>query len=156
MDTHAYLNKRFPSAIAHSCRRGNCTLRLDGAAFREITIVDADEYARLGRHRKRICDFFLFATARKLLVVVVEMKGGEVDASTAVQQLSSGARECETLVARGVACGFHAVLLHGGGIHASQIKILRGRGVRFRGKAYPITSRRCGSLLQEIVGEPRA
>jgi hypothetical protein len=126
-------------------------LRVDGFTNRELTILDADEYARLADHSEKICDYFIFLTRSGVTFVVVEMKGGGFNADEVLAQLTRGAIVGQQLIGLGQRVTCYPLLLHGKGIHASDFKVLRQRRVNFQGQKLPILIARCGMRLVKVL-----
>jgi len=151
MDLHARLRQRYSSAIKTSCNKEGCKLKLDSLSSYHITIIDADKYAAVCDYKGRLCDYFLFLTDEGLIVVVVEMKSGRVDARIAVEQISNGAEESEELVRSQRVSNFYPILLSGRRKHSSEVKVLRNRKVKFQGEDYGIIMDKCGARLRDII-----
>lgn len=110
-------------------------------------VLDVDLAFPTDRAKTNQCDLILFHiddAQNDLVVVPMELKGGDVDASEAVAQLREGARIIDRYVPNDVEMNLVLVLVHGGSMHKSQRNRLRTSRVRFRGEEFPINTARCG------------
>lgn len=113
-------------------------------------VVDADRVH--GVQGKR-CDYLLFfvaAGADTLVAAPIELKSGDIHASTASKQLQWGANFADR-----VATVCRPILFHGKGIHPQQRKVLNRAKVLFRGRRLTIKTARCnrpGNLAQALSG----
>lgn len=109
-------------------------------------VVDADRaFPAHGVQGKR-CDFLLFfvvAGADTLVAAPIELKSGEVDASTASEQLQRGASFADRVAPAGSETVCRPILFHGKGIHSQQRKALNRAKVLFRGQRLTIKTARC-------------
>jgi hypothetical protein len=156
MNLHAELQRDFPSAIRGSCNKEGCRLKFDRSlsSYRR-TIIDADDYAAICHYKGKICDYFLFLTIPELIVAVVEMKSGRIQASDTeakhiAEQLGNGARESEKLVQSRPDSTFRPILLYGS--MKSRMRVLLAKyEVTFKGKKHKILTAKCGSKLRDLL-----
>ena len=143
-----------PTCVSPRCGRGDCSVRVStGAAI----CIDCDR-CRCIRDGARRPDFIvLYDQSNSSLSrwVVVEMKSRASHPVQIVEQLQAGAdliqdKACFQLQTPPV----HLVplLLHTRGIHTSDLQIINNRRISFRGKLYPIQTRRCGVELSQVLG----
>lgn len=151
MNLHRALESKFPNAIKNSCRKEGCRLQVRRISGLTVTVIDADKYAERVRLRTKICDYLVFVTDDHLQAIAIEMKSGSVDARSAVQQIESGAQQCDRLAGRHSCDKFHPVLLSQGKIHATELKVLMRATVRFRGNDYLVKRLRCGAKLEDVL-----
>jgi hypothetical protein len=131
---------------AQACTDAGCTVGLPRLKGR-VCISGTLYRARHG-HAQRLCDCLVLGRAGDRNVgLVVELKGGRVPASTAIEQLREGAVLLDKLSKACASMEFGAVLAHGGRIRTMEVRMLRGATVKFRGANYPIVLRRCGNAL---------
>jgi len=150
MELHRRLCESYPSAITNACNKAGCILGVGSLSPLPI-IIDADEWARITGHNGPICDYFIFPIADQLIVTVLEMKSGRLDSKTAIVQIEAGARQAERIVGQERASEFYPVVLSGRRGHSSEVKVLRGRRVRFQGTDHAIIRDRCGAQLSDIM-----
>lgn len=118
-------------------------------------VVDADRVH--GVQGKR-CDYLLFfvaAGADTLVAAPIELKSGDVLASTASQQLQWGANFADRVALPRSETVCRPILFHGKGIHPQQRKVLNRAKVLFRGRHMTIKTARCdrpGNLAQALSG----
>jgi hypothetical protein len=108
-------------------------------------VVDADLAFPVHNISGKKCDFilFLFENGGKLLTIPVELKGGNVDASDAHEQLQRGADFAAWVVPRNFNSLCRPVLIHEKSLHPQQRKTLNRAKVRFRGHELTIKTARC-------------
>ena len=109
-------------------------------------IVDTERVFTSRRMASRRCDFVLFLqTAGSVLVIVpVELKSGDADASQVAEQLQAGAEFAAGIVSNTPAPTFRPILFHGRGLHPKQLKDLNRAKVRIQGVDVSIEIARCG------------
>ena len=132
---------------AKSYTRNGCRVSLANLP-RERIMLDVDLAFPTDRAVKAQCDFILFYldTDEECLVIVpMELKRGDVDASDAIKQLQEGARLVERLVPRNVKASCIPLLVYGSKrIRKEQNEKLRRATINFRGQNSPIQATRCG------------
>lgn len=84
----------------------------------------------------------------KLFSAALELKGGGVDITGAVQQLQNGAGIVEELTT-GLDLGFLPVLVHRR-LAPVQVDALKSRKIRFRGSQFSIALLRCGQKIADL------
>ena len=98
-------------------------------------IVDVEGvFASRGVAGKR-CDFVLFlqSAGDVLVIVPMELKSGDADASQVAEQLQAGAEFAAGIVSKTPAPIFRPVLFHGQGLHPKQRRELNRAKVRIQG-----------------------
>ena len=83
------------------------------------------------------------AGADTLVAAPIELKSGDVDASTASEQLQRGASFADRVAPAGSETVCRPILFHGKGIHSQQRKALNRAKVLFRGQRLTIKTARC-------------
>ena len=134
---------------ATSYTREGCRVSMANLQSKPVNrvVLDVDLAFPTDRAKTNQCDLILFHiddAQNDLVVVPMELKGGDVDASEAVAQLREGARIIDRHVPNDVEMNLVLVLVHGGSMHRSQRNRLRTSRVRFRGEEFPINTARCG------------
>ena len=109
-------------------------------------IVDVERVFASRRIAGRRCDFVLFlqSAGSVLVIVPVELKSGDADASQVAEQLQAGAEFAAGIVSNTPAPTFRPVLFHGQGLHPKQRKDLNRAKVRIQGVGFSIETARCG------------
>ena len=135
-------------------RRGRCSVDLTGFSEENRVVVDLDKIFPSGQAGRNQCEciLFYFDAAANFVVVPIELKGGEVDASEASNQLKDGAAFAIDYVPSGSKNVCHPILFHNGISRAEvrQLKSSRSK-VHFRGKSYEIKTARCGQKLVDVI-----
>ena len=151
-DFHKQLRYKFKHAVKESCNKEGCKLDLSSLSSYEITVIDADQYAKRQGHSGKRCDCFVFFSDATMSVSAVEMKSGRADMGEALEQIQAGAKECQNLVRDLSDVKFYPILLarH---VDSAEIKILLGRRIRFRGEKYKVIKEKCGAKLKDIVAK---
>ena len=147
-------------SLSGSCSRDGCRVYMTDVPSPRI-VVDVDRAPQVHEISGKRCDFILFFTsaARDLLVMVpMELKSGEINASTASEQLQRGAVLAERFTRNRIAVGSvcHPILFYGKRIHEKARKALNRAKVRFRGRQLTIKTARCGqpgNLANVLAGE---
>lgn len=149
MEAHDKIARQYAKASCLKCSKDGCTLDLKGIAPPPL-VLDADAHCELVKREGKKPDYYVFPIADQLVLVVVELKSGRLDASDAIDQIQAGATIWEPIMASSLS-KFYPLLLCGRGGHANELKVLGRRRVRFLGKDYLVILRRCGSLLTEVL-----
>lgn len=112
-------------------------------------IVDIERVFNSRRMAGRRCDFVLFlqSAGSVLVIVPMELKSGDADASQVAEQLQAGAEFAASIVSKTPAPIFRPVLFHGQGLHPKQLKDLNRAKVRIQGVDFSIKIARCGRRL---------
>ena len=100
----------------NSFRRGRCSVNLAGVSEDARVVVDLDKVFPSGQTGRNQCEciLFYFDAATNFVVVPIELKGGEVDASEASKQLKGGAAFAATHTPRGSNSLCRPILFHNG------------------------------------------
>jgi len=112
----------------------------------ERVVLDVDLAFPPDRALTNQCDFVLFyidTVQSKLIGVPMELKNGDVKASTVVEQLRDGARIVDNFTPRNIEIELIPILVHDG-IHKAQSERLKESRIRFRGDRIPINMTTCG------------
>jgi hypothetical protein len=155
---HEFLQGKYSSSISTVCSSYGCGLSLYDIPKKSCTILDADRYASSINHTGRKCDFIIFYGDSSITLVSAEMKSGGLSAEHVAEQIQFGANKGDEMVrsfeaaedAR-VALKFIPLLVHSRGINTIELRMLRSRGVTFRGKRFFVVLVRAGSSLKDIV-----
>lgn len=138
--------------FATKCRRGDCSLKLDGVPPDRLVIdLDCDRMPGWG-DRKR-CDYVLVAEGPLACIVPIELKGGRFHGEDALDQLQGG---LEVLRLSRWVSG-HAdwelvpVIGHAKGLHREELKRLRRRKIKLGGRTAQAELLRCGHSLGEVL-----
>lgn len=126
----------------------------DGCALRDIPkdewfVLDVDRLAEQGGGRS--CDCLLISRRSPRRALIVELKSGRSDARRATEQLQACATRVQALLDGQPVATFRAVLVTGRVNSSAELKVLGRARVKFRGRAFPLTHKRCGSTLAALV-----
>ena len=148
MNLHETLEKihqRIGNNVATSDTKAGCQVSMANIPSERV-VLDVDLACPPDRTETNQCDYILFYidTAQNSLVgVPMELKSGDVKASTVVAQLQDGARIVDKFTPRYVQIDLIPILVHDG-IHKAQSERLRVSRIRFRGDRIPINTTTCG------------
>ena len=138
----------------NALRRGRCSVNLTGVSENNRVVVDLDKIFPSGQAGRNQCEcvLFYFDDSANFVVVPIELKGGEVDASEASNQLKGGAAFAANYIPSGSKNVCHPILFHNGISKAEvrQLKSSRSK-VHFRGKSFEIKTARCGGKLVDVL-----
>ena len=114
---------------------------------RERIVVDLEQVFQVNRRSGKRCDQVLFYvdwTRSKLVVVLIELKSGNVNATEVSEQLQGGAKFADEVVPQDIETTCIPVVFHGKRIHHAQLRKLKRNEVRFRRQTFPVRKERCG------------
>lgn len=130
--------------LTRSHRRKGCSVSMEDVPYPRVA-VDADlAFPSHGIKRGR-CDLilFLFDAEQSLVTIPLELKGGNVGASDAHEQLQQGANFADCMAPKAFESSCRPILFHGKGIHPKQLKTLNRLKVNFRGRKLTVKLARC-------------
>ena len=132
--------------------RSGCGVNMTNAPSPRV-VIDADRaFPAHGMTGKR-CDYVVFfcdTDKNRLVVVPIELKGGDVKASEVSEQLQEGANFAERFAPQATETVCLPRLFHKG-IHKKEFQQLQRASVRFRGEYGPIKTARCSSSLRQAL-----
>ena len=138
----------------NSFRRGRCSANLTGVSESDRVVVDLDKVFPSGQEGENQCEcvIFYFDDAGNFVVVPIELKGGEVDASEASKQLKGGAAFAIDYTPKGVKSICHPILFCNGMSKAEYRQLKKPQSqVPFGGKSFEIKTARCGDKLAGVL-----
>ncbi|MCY3824906.1 MAG: hypothetical protein OXG62_13685 [Nitrospinae bacterium] len=137
-----------PDCLTQRCRRPGCGISLKGAPQQRV-IIDFDKPDSPLGERDTRCDFLFVADDSNGpgWVAPLELKGGRVDVSEAIEQLQAGARVAEALVSQDLKVNFRPVLASGNIPKAERTALKRT--ISFHGNSTPVRRIRCGAPLTQ-------
>lgn len=146
-------NKVSQQCLTRRCRRGGCSISLQGSPNPRL-IIDFDKPGSpLGQSDTR-CDFLLIAeeNGESAWVAPLELKSGRMDASEVLRQLREGARAAVDVVPQTVSVRFRPVAAHRG-IHKAERNKLRRKTnrIRFHGTMEYVRLMPCGEQLVQAL-----
>ncbi len=142
-------------AMCERCDKDGCALR--DVPTDEWFVLDADRLAEPGGSRS--CDCLLISRRSPRRALVVELKSGRSDARRATEQLQACATRVQALLDGEPVAAFRAVLLTGRVNSSVELKVLGRARVKFLGRSFPVTHKRCGATLAALLatsGAPSA
>lgn len=142
---------KFSNCLSCHCQEGRCKLRLDSLRHSSLVIIDGLKYQEFYNYRERLCDCIIFYIEGSIIVSVVELTGGRMDAEKGKKQLIGGAKVAEDAIGTYRANNFLPVALFGRRTHPSELKVMASLKLRFQGKNYNPIIERCGSSLKSII-----
>lgn len=84
------IREKFGSFITPSCSRDGCSLRTTGILSKNICILDVDRLLPAPAHGQEKPDYFIVWLGQRLVLAIVELKGGVLDAGKVHGQVTSG------------------------------------------------------------------
>lgn len=131
-------------SFSKSCTRKKCSVDMKDVPSCKI-IVDMDKIPSAQYTQKKRCDFVLFLSTggANILVALLELKGGTVDTSHAIEQLQDSAEFAEHISPYNKTISCRPILFHGGKMHDIQLKTLNRNKVTFLGVPLTIKTARC-------------
>ena len=139
-------------SLINSCRDKGCNADMTNIPSDRVVIHVEDEFDSRNMDGQR-CDrllFYISTTVNDLIAAPIELKGGNVDASEAFQQLQAGANFAQHLTLKITKTVCFPLLFYEK-IHKVQLTKLRRYRVRFRDKDLPIQIKRCGGRLTQVL-----
>ena len=139
------IRQQVGSNAATSYTKEGCRVSMDNIPSDRV-VLDVDLAFPADRALTNQCDFVLFyinTAQSKLIGVPMELKNGDVKASTVVGQLRDGARIVDNFTPRNIEIELIPVLVHDG-IHKAQSERLKESRIRFRSDRIPINMTTCG------------
>lgn len=141
----------FSDCLCSACEEGRCKLRLDSLRRRSLVIVDGIKYQEMYNYNKRLCDRLIFYLQESIVVSVVELTGGRMDAEKTGEQIINGARVAESAIGTYRAEAFFPIALYGRRTHSTELKVLAKVKLYFQNKSYHPIIERCGSSLKSMM-----
>jgi len=138
--------------FATKCRRGNCSLKLDGVPPDRLVIdLDCDSMPEWGDRRR--CDYVLVTEGPSACIVPIELKGGRFGGAHALDQLQGGveALQLSEWVSGRVDWELVPVIGHAKGMRREEFKRLRRRKIKLGGRTAQAELLRCGQSLAEVL-----
>lgn len=132
--------------LTNSCGGGGCDVDMTDVPHPRI-VVDVERVFLVNERESRRCDqvlFYVDLDSSTLVVVLIELKSGNVDASDVFQQLQGGATFADEVVPQDIETTCIPVVFHGKRIHHAQLRKLKRNEVRFRRQTFPVRKERCG------------
>ena len=132
--------------LTNSCGGGGCDVDMTDVPHPRI-VVDVERVFLVNKRKGRRCDRILFYVdldSNTLVVVLIELKSGNVDASDVFQQLQGGAKFAAEVIPQEIGTTCIPVVFHGKRIHDAQLRKLKRNEVRFRHQKFPIRKGGCG------------
>lgn len=139
--------------LTNSCSGDGCHVDMTDVP-RERIVVDVERMFQVNQRKGKRCDRMLLyvdRTRSKLVVVLIELKSGNVNATEVFQQLQSGANFAEELVPRDIETTCIPVVFHGKRIHDAQLPKLKRNEVCFLRQPFPIWKRKCGRRTKNLA-----
>ena len=136
--------------LTNSCSSDGCHVDMTDVP-RERIVVDVERMFQVNQRQGKRCDRMLLYVDEKLVVVLIELKSGNVNATEVFQQLQSGAKFAEGLVPEDIETTCIPVVFHGKRIHDAQLRKLKRKEVCFRRQTFPIWKRKCGRRTKNLA-----
>ena len=132
-------------------RKKGCSVSLRDAPVPSITI-DMDKPQAPGGQSDTRCDYIFIGGSDDVLLIPLELKKGELDASDIVKQLQAGADIAATrIIPEGEGVQFLPVAVCGGKFHRAEIRRLSQSKIRFNNQNANVRLLRCGQRLIDAL-----
>ena len=139
------------NCVTRCCSKEDCSVLLKDAPPKRV-IVDLDRSILPIPTNQKRCDYlFLGEQNSTNWVVPIELKGGKVDAQTALEQLQGGAAVANVWLPHRNSFKFVPILAHGKGIHSRDLASLRRNKISLRGQQRQVVLVRCGAELGTVL-----
>ena len=141
--------------LKKQCRAGKCSISLKGVS-RQFVLIHMDSPCSPPSQHETRCDYlfigYLDDTDDSPWTVPIELKSGEISASTVAKQLQAGADVADQIIPHNANTNFTPVVASG---RISKIEQRRLRNtsnkVRFRGRSEIIQRIRCRDPLTRVL-----
>jgi hypothetical protein len=150
-EIHKYMQERFKQAIDNDCKNSGCQLKISDIDKKLITIINCDRFANIIKYTGKICDFFIFLTLGNSCLAIVEMKSKNIEPLKAIKQLQEGVSKVDDIITWNIPVSYYPILLHKGGMHPNDYKILGKERITIKGNRMFIIVEKCGSYLSKII-----
>ena len=139
--------------LTKSCSGHRCDVDMTDVPHPRI-VVDVERVFLVNKRKGRRCDRILFYVdldSNTVVVVLIELKSGNVDASDVFQQLQGGAKFAAEVIPQEIGTTCIPVVFHGKRIHDAQLRKLKRNEVRFRRQTFPIRKGKCGRRTKNLA-----
>ena len=139
--------------LTNSCSSDGCRVDMTDVPHPRI-VVEVERMFQVNQRSDKRCDRMLFYVdpdSSKLVVVLIELKSGNFNATDVYQQLQSGAKFAEELVPKDIEMTCIPVVFYGKRSHYAQLRKLKRNEVRFRRQTFPIRKRKCGRRTKNLA-----
>ena len=129
----AYIASKRSCCVTTSCADQGCTLILP-VGQGDLACINGSRYQAHHKMSEKLCDCAIFWSFRgRDTFVPAELKGGRVRAAHCLDQLQNGAKLAQSLLGSYFQLlKFIPLIVHKGGIHPTEYKILQYRRISFR------------------------
>ena len=138
--------------LTKSCSGGGCDVDMTDVPHPRI-VVDIERVFQVNRRSGKRCDrvlFYVDPDSSTLVVVLIELKSGNVDASDVFQQLQGGAKFAAEVIPQEIGTTCIPVVFHKRS-HYAQLPKLKRNEVRFRRQTFPIRKGKCGRRTKNLA-----
>ena len=149
MNLIAHLRSKYAKHISDKCVERRCRLNLRQLSNYVNFMADSIVVDR------KMCDCLVFTNYKRFCIAVVELKSGDIDASSIRDKLINGGKlaaemlgKCNVQFSRK---NFFLILLHNKRISTSEYVIITKRGINIGGISFDIIVDRCGASLVDII-----
>lgn len=131
--------------LTNSCGGGGCDVDMTDVPYPRI-VVDVERVFLVNEREGRRCDQMLFYVdpdSSTLVVVLIELKSGNLNATDVYQQLQGGAKFAdEEVIPQDIETTCIPVVFHKRN-HYAQLRKLKRNEVDFRGQKFPVRKEKC-------------
>ena len=141
--------------LRKQCRAGKCSISLKGVS-RQFVLIHMDSPGSPPSQHETRCDYlfigYLDDTDGSPWTVPIELKSGEISASTVAKQLQAGADVADQIIPHNANTNFTPVVASGR-ISKIEQRRLRNKSnkVQFRGRSVIVQRIKCGTSLAQVL-----
>ncbi len=151
-NTIAYILQEFSCSLTRTCKEKNCSLQLDNVNPTATAIIHGTKYQKNEKFTKKLCDRLVFCMYHGLVLVAVELKGGnKINMSQAIEQIQNGLSVAAGILKNVSVAEWLPILMFSGHIGPHEIRLLRNKSVEFQGERKIVVKRPCNSKLSAIL-----
>ena len=139
--------------LTNSCSSDGCRVDMTDVPHPRI-VVEVERMFQVNQRSDKRCDRMLFYVdpdSNTLVVVLIELKSGNVNATDVFQQLQGGAKFAAEVIPQDIETTCIPVVFHGKRIHDAQLPKLKRNEVRFRRQTFPIRKGKCGRRTKNLA-----
>jgi len=147
-----YVRAQCSCCLTTSCSDAGCALVLP-RGHGELACISGSQFQSHHKMRGRLCDCMIFwSSGGRDIFAPAELKGGHVKATNCLVQLQNAARLAQTLLGTAYQkIRFEPLIVHKGGLHTNEIKVLRNRRITFRSQRRLAALVKSGTRLATAV-----
>ena len=139
--------------VSEFCSKDHCSVSMNGTPINRA-VIDLDHNTFLNRYGQKRCDYLVVCQeAASVWVSPIELKSGDFEPRSVIEQLQAGADQAHLLLADCHLFHLVPVVAHRRKkrLHPKDVQLLRTARIRLRGKARQAILIRCGDRLEPVL-----